>query len=394
MSYSTLATHNVTLTGAYPGYLTKTLVVVAFPPATLFITPRNQPSAFPGSNLYSQVRLVGFPVFNSWDIGVSTNPAVLLPNGVLLEGTMLGGAAIVGECINGFGDDCGVSDGLGVVHVAVTSVNGSYASGDGLLFTIDYVAVTGPDFTLSASPTAIGPIPTGESWSSTITIRNLFGTAVTIFNDDITDPSGNSIPHTTVNGTYGAHNTVRLSLSTGPGLTASITPSVITGSGNATLTATASSPGTYALVVNGTSPGFPNQVSRVANVTVTVVGSLNVVHIQSIFWTRTLRLSETDGQQTWVVRVHNTGKTTEYVQISINSTTNTGTNPFNAQSGVATVAPGVTVKITVQTTAGTFTSSEMDLNFKFQISTWFGSSPTSLPNLAYPTRNGDFNVAP
>src|SRR6266566_6569779 len=265
VSFSTPATYTVDVTGTSSGYITKVVTVTVFPTATLFISPNSQSSGSPGTSLSYDVRVVGMPTFQGFDVSVRVNPALLNPTSVDLSGTMLPSPTVVVECINGSGTNCGASDGPGVVHLALVSLGGQ-AAGDGLLFAINYQVVAGPDFTLSASPSNIGPLSPGAMGSSTITIGNLFGTDVAIFNDVISDPSGNEIAHTTVSGTYGSSATVNLSVAGSAGLSASLSSNSVTlntsdVSKTVTLTVNASSAGNYTATITATSGAITHMLA-------------------------------------------------------------------------------------------------------------------------------------
>jgi hypothetical protein len=343
---------------------------------------------------------VGFPTFSGWDISVKTDQTVLNPVGVSLDGTMLANANIVAQCINGSGTGCGPSDGPGVVHVVVVSL-GASASGDGLLFTIQYSAGTA-----------------GVS-------------AVTIFNDSVFDPSGNSIAHNTIGGHYGGDFTIQASpslivakthpakytstifvTSTGgfagqvclaatsspsTGITLSFATPCITVplNGQATdkltigvaLTAI-SNPGTYIITVTGTAIG----AAHTTTITLNIPSSTSTgVGFPSITWTHHLSVSATGGTQTWTATVSNALTTGQYVQITVNGISSIGTHPFTAKSAVVFVPAATTTTITFSSASGEFTAADIGMTFNFTAGCTFGSTAGSLNNVSN-SQSGSFTV--
>jgi hypothetical protein len=86
---------------------------------------------------------------------------------------------------------------------------------------VSYSILQGPDFNVTASPTTIGPVDAGASGTSMITVNALRGFS----------------------------GTVNLSTTPSAGLTATVSPTSITGSGTATLTVSAAAAGDYTVTV-------------------------------------------------------------------------------------------------------------------------------------------------
>ena len=92
--------------------------------------------------------------FNAWDILVSVDPNVLNPQSLSIADNLLGSAGIneLVNCVNGGNGiptntpgniGCGINDGPGTVHSAVSSTSSSPQGAGGLLFSITYQAVGG-----------------------------------------------------------------------------------------------------------------------------------------------------------------------------------------------------------------------------------------------------------
>src|SRR6266566_4915281 len=125
----------------------------------------------------------GYPD-HSVDVTVLANPSVLSPDSIDASANVLQPGTEITNCVNGgfsangtpipLGSpgnlNCGPSDGPGVAHSAFSS-SGFY-TGDGLLFTIHFVAGT-PDFSISASPTTVSITGAGTTGSSTITVTRV-----------------------------------------------------------------------------------------------------------------------------------------------------------------------------------------------------------------------------
>ncbi len=290
VSFDQIGTYAVLVNGSSTGYPSHAVRVHVISPATVLITPLTQGLATPGSTVSYSVSVVSMPTFAGYDISVQTNNAVLSPNTIDTSGSVIPGFFETVNCVNGGFDghgnsiplnapgnlNCGSSDGPGVAHSAGSSTAG-FASGDGLLFTINYIAGAA-DFSISASPSAVGNLGAGQTGTSTITISTVTpsSTALTIFNDVIFDTNGNSVAHNTQNANYGASSfTVFLSSAPSSGLTANISPtSVSLSSANPTATATlsfsASTNGNYNVFVSGSASGLPNAPTHSLTVTVQV----------------------------------------------------------------------------------------------------------------------------
>src|SRR2546425_1754769 len=146
----------------------------------LYISPSTQTST-KGSIIQYQVKVANIDPFNGWDIYVKTDPTVINPTSISITGNLLAVnfSSTVKElinCVNNSGTGCTSNDGPGIAHSLVT-IQGPVPMTkptSGLLFTITYT-VTG-------------------SGSST----------VHLFNDLLFNGSPFPVPHTTVDGSYGA----------------------------------------------------------------------------------------------------------------------------------------------------------------------------------------------
>ncbi len=289
VSFDQIGTYDVLVTGHSTGYPDHSVDVTVLANPTVLILPAVQGVTAPGASVSYNVNEVSMPPFAGYDIMVVTNPSVLSPDSIDVSANVLQPGSEITNCVNGgfsangtpipLGSpgnlNCGQSDGPGVAHSAFSS-SGFY-TGDGLLFTIHFVAGT-PDFSISASPTTIGITGAGTTGSSTITVTRVTasGTSLALSNDMIFDPNGNTVAHNSINAVYGTTSfTVSLSVAPSTGLTANISPSSITlsdstPSGTATLTVSASAGGVYSAVVTGTASGLPGTPSHNTNVTVQV----------------------------------------------------------------------------------------------------------------------------
>ncbi|TMI13991.1 PKD domain-containing protein [Candidatus Bathyarchaeota archaeon] len=290
VSFDQLGTYAVLVNGSSTGYPSHSVRVHVISPATVLITPQSQGLASPGSTVSYSVSVVSMPTFAGYDISVQTNNAVLSPNSIDTSATIIPGFFETINCVNGGfyangtaipsgmpGNlNCGSTDGPGVVHSAGSSTSG-FASGDGLLFTINYIA-RAADFSISASPTVVSNLGAGQTGTSTITISTVTpsSTTVTVFNNVIMDTNGGSIAHSTQSGTYGVSSfTVSLSLTPSSGLVANIVPtsvtlSLATPTVTATLSFSAATAGNYTVRVTGSATGLPNTPSHNAMVNVQV----------------------------------------------------------------------------------------------------------------------------
>jgi PKD domain len=118
----------------------------------LYINPPQQGSVTTGAIVIYEVKVANMDPFNSWDIQVQTNPAVLNPVSIdtsLNALTANYSITIVPltSCIDGFGTGCDPTrgDGPGVVHSAVAPFGAApkTTSITGVLFTITYNVVNG-----------------------------------------------------------------------------------------------------------------------------------------------------------------------------------------------------------------------------------------------------------
>ncbi len=147
----------------------------------LFVSPPVQSVKPPGTIVTYQIRVASFQPFTSWNISVKTDPTVILPQNISIEGNLFQTnftsttLAIIANCVNGVGKNCGPGDGQGVAHSTV-SIAGTVAANatlNGLLFTVNYKSIGG-----TYSPVAIAM-------------------------SQITDPTGGLSLHATINGIYG-----------------------------------------------------------------------------------------------------------------------------------------------------------------------------------------------
>lgn len=267
--------------------LLSTIMLLAFVPGIASVhaigqlsvstTTITNPPLSKGSTVQYTVNVANIDPFNGWDISVQTDPAIISPTSISITGNLLTtqfGSVVkqLINCVNGVpaagSNPCTSGDVAGVVH-SLSTVQGPVpmtVPTSGLLFTITY--------------TVIG---TGSS-------------TVHLFNDLLFNGSPFAVPHTTLDGFYGApadftisaspvsasitqgqtttssitvtsangfHGMVSLSASASPSLTngptVTVDPSVTvtaTTPGTATLSiaTTSSTPfGSYTITVTGTS---------------------------------------------------------------------------------------------------------------------------------------------
>src|SRR6266571_8141735 len=165
---------------------------------TLYVSPSVVPGTAVGNTFNIKIQVANIEPFNAWDISVQSDPTVISPQSLTITGNLLAVnfSTTVFElinCINGAGTGCIATDGAGIAHSAVTGFGPppQTTTSSGLLFTITYKV--------------IGP---GHSF-------------IHIFNDVIANgATGASVPHTTVDGSYGLIVPFDYSLSNSGGITA------------------------------------------------------------------------------------------------------------------------------------------------------------------------------
>lgn len=202
--------------------LAQTVIAASNTGVQVYINPPLTPAQPIGTTLAVQVKVANMPQFNTYDILVTSdtnvlNATSLSTTGNILRANTTGGTPIeLVRCVNGVGPGCtpGKGDGPGVVHSAFTVLGKNVnASGNGLLFTINYSVIggptsplmmqnatniiaisghkishstvsgryaTGPDFTLAALPESL-TVKLGSSNKTTITLDSLnFGGTVNL----------------------------------------------------------------------------------------------------------------------------------------------------------------------------------------------------------------------
>ncbi len=284
VSFDQLGTYTVLVTGQSTGYPSHSVLVTVLSPPTVLISPRTQIIAPVGTTVVYNVNVVSMPPFAGYDIMVMTNPALLSPTSIDMSASMLP-AGSDAQCINGVSvpgsvfNNCTGQDGPGVVHDSFFS--SGFASGDGLLFAINY-SPSALDFSISANPSTVN-VAAGQSGASTIsiTLTSPASTAVRLMNDAIFDQNGFTISHNSLSGNYGSIAIVKLKASPSASankLTASPDMKFILFIGgrttaSATLTVNAVVPGSYSVVVTATL----RYLNTVQTVMVTHSTTVNVV---------------------------------------------------------------------------------------------------------------------
>ncbi len=176
-----------------PGFLVlatlASLSILALPPAhaagTLYVLPATSfPTGAPVGTVFTvKIQVASIDPFNAWDISVQTDNTVISPQSLDITGNLLAVNFTTTvfpliNCINGVGTGCIATDGPGIAHSAVTGFGPPPQPGasSGLLFAITYKVV-------------------GTGAFSTIHL----------FNDVIANgATGLAVPHTSVDGLYGA----------------------------------------------------------------------------------------------------------------------------------------------------------------------------------------------
>src|SRR5712691_11630022 len=165
---------------------------------TLYVLPVHT-DTLPVNTLFNvKIQVANIDPFNAWDISVQSDPTVISPNSLSITGNLLAinfstTAFELINCNNGVGTGCIATDGAGIAHSAVTGFGPppQTTTSSGLLFTITYKV-----------------IGTGSS-------------PIHIFNDVIANgATGESVPHFTVDGSYGLIVPSDYSLSNSGGITA------------------------------------------------------------------------------------------------------------------------------------------------------------------------------
>jgi len=102
-----------------------------------------------GSFFSVQIKIASIDPFNSWDIQVAADPAVVSATSLSTAGNTLeinysATPKELANCVNGAGPSCTSSDGQGIVHSAMVFLSGQLPQprpSSGLLFTINYTIV-------------------------------------------------------------------------------------------------------------------------------------------------------------------------------------------------------------------------------------------------------------
>jgi hypothetical protein len=102
-----------------------------------------------GSFFSVQIKIASIDPFNSWDIQVAADPAVVSATSLSTAGNTLevnysATPKELANCVNGVGPSCTSSDGQGIVHSAMVFLSGQLPQprpSSGLLFTINYTIV-------------------------------------------------------------------------------------------------------------------------------------------------------------------------------------------------------------------------------------------------------------
>lgn len=141
----------------------------------LFLSPSSQPAQAVGSMLTYQVNVTGMDPFDSWDVSVKSDPAVLNPVSISVANSILGSVFQVADCVNGVGTGCAITDGAGVAHSAAAASSGVPVGGAGLVFTITY-QVMGTGFSFLSTPTGLDTIASGGAVVTHSDIGGVYGT--------------------------------------------------------------------------------------------------------------------------------------------------------------------------------------------------------------------------
>ena len=155
------------------------LAFSSIPPAhaagILFIAPSSQPAQAVGSMLSYEVNVTGMDPFDSWDVSVKSDPAVLNPVSISVANSILGSVIEVANCVNGVGSGCLITDGAGVAHSGGAASSGVGVGGAGLVFTITY-KVVGSGFSFLKIPTGLDTIGSSGVFVSHSNIGGVYGT--------------------------------------------------------------------------------------------------------------------------------------------------------------------------------------------------------------------------
>jgi hypothetical protein len=143
---------------------------------TLFIAPSSQPAQAVGSMITYKVNVTGIDPFDSWDVSVKSDPAVLSPVSISAANSILGSVFQVANCINGVGTGCAITDGAGVAHSSAVASSGVGVGGAGLVFTITY-KVAGSGFSFLKIPTGLDTIASSGVTVSHSNIGGVYGMA-------------------------------------------------------------------------------------------------------------------------------------------------------------------------------------------------------------------------
>ena len=167
------------LSGLFIG-ITRVSPVSAAGGPTLSIGPASRPLSNAGALLQFAVDFSNLPLFQGYDIQVKADQAILNPKTIDFNGAAALALTVLANCVNGGAgiplgspgnQGCTSSDGPGMAHAAV-AFNGP-PSGNGLLFNVNYTAVSGPN------------------------------SLIALANDQVSDGKGNPVTHASLNGLYG-----------------------------------------------------------------------------------------------------------------------------------------------------------------------------------------------
>jgi hypothetical protein len=238
----------------------------------LYVDPATMAAAAPGTTVKFTIKVSGVDSFNGWDVSVRSDPTSLTAVSIDKTGSVAAGTVTeLVNCVNGIGTGCGINDGDGVVHSAVTFSTPTANPATGTLFTISYTTGFGTGSLVSPFLDVLASAVTPGSSVSHTTSRAVYGTPNPDFTIDTTDafdqngnllqPGSEGFAIITVTSVSGFTDTVNVVLSPSAVFTEFVSPtSFVVPAGGANIASV------DVIVPLSTAPGIYHQTVTVSGV--------------------------------------------------------------------------------------------------------------------------------